>query len=146
MSIDRVLVGNKSKPPQGALKAIYCLSPPAPYYAETKLTDQVEFTLHSDWESPAAAQRFCSASTGEGDKPVSHFHQFKNITRDPRLLLVVEIVEVNVGKAKMAGESVTFAPPKSGLINTIGWTVVPIFSRQDEKYTAIGNYQVRRRR
>lgn len=51
--------GLHNAPNKNALcKIIYCLNPPAPFYVDPKLTDDVEFTRTHDWESPVKYQKF----------------------------------------------------------------------------------------
>lgn len=54
VSIDAV--HNLPKP--ALIKVVYCLSPPAPYYQDPIMTEDVDFTVGHDWDISAVSPHF----------------------------------------------------------------------------------------
>ena len=91
------------------VKAIYCLSPPAGFYDEPKLTEDTLFTLTHDW----------NASTSSSRKFLDGEQSFRDVPFDPNLLMVIDVKQV--GSKKKPDEILDHS-----------WTVCPIFQAPHE--------------
>jgi hypothetical protein len=106
------------KLPKGVLtKVIFQLSPPAGFYQDPKLTEDVLFTTMHDFSSPQKSPRF-----------LDDFFPYRDIVFDPRLLLIIEVQSVKFDrKGEMSHEP-------------IGWGLLPIF--HEEGYVDNGSFHI----
>ncbi len=100
------------------VKAIYCLSPPAGFYEEPKLTEDTLFTLAHDWE----------ASTSSSRRFLDGEQSFRDVPFDPNLLMVIDVKQI--GSKKNPEEILDHS-----------WTVCPIFQSPHE-FTRHGYFQL----
>jgi len=107
----------------GIVKCIYSLSPPAPFYQEEKLTDEVEFTTQHDWESPQRSQKFKDG-----------WHAYRDITMDQNLVIIIDVRSVKQKKHVSGHDDEVEVKP-------IGWAVLPVFT--EDGYVRSDSYQVR---
>mmetsp|Transcript_27856 Transcript_27856/g.89800 ORF Transcript_27856/g.89800 Transcript_27856/m.89800 type:complete len:645 (-) Transcript_27856:88-2022(-) len=108
--------GAHNLPRTGYPFVVYCLSPPAPFYQDPKLTEEVEFTTLVDWDSPQKSPRFLGPP-----------HSYKEEAFNPHLLLLLHVHTAALKKTE-------------AVITSVGWTVLPIFV--DGAYVANGRWQL----
>ena len=98
-------------------KCIYCLSPPAPYYEDPKLTEEVCFTTMHDWDSPQYSPKFLDG-----------FHAYRDVNYDENLIVIIDIKWVKEKKGKKI------------VTDNLGWTVLQVFN--EDGYVRSGYYQL----
>ena len=97
-------------------KCIYCLSPPAPYYEDPKLTEEVCFTTKHEWDSPQYSPQFLDG-----------FYAYRDVNYDENLIVIIDIKWVKEKKGKLT-------------VTDTGWTVLQVFN--EDGYVRSGYYQL----
>lgn len=111
------VVGVHRQPKGEYTVAISCLSPPAPYFQEPRLTDDVTFTAEVDWDSPQSSPRFAA-----------RYETYTGEALNESLMLVVQVLSVKLDKRGAAK------------LTPVGWAVLPIFD--DDGFVRTGAWQV----
>lgn len=111
------VVGVHRQPKGEYTVAISCLSPPAPYFQEPRLTDDVAFTPAVDWDSPQSSPRF-----------PARYETYTGEALNESLMLVVQVLSVKLDKRG------------SAKLTPVGWAVLPVFD--EDGFVRTGAWQV----
>ena len=106
----------------GILKVVYSLSPPASFYTTPKLTEEVDFSLHTDPESKLHSQAF-----------VEETHNYRDVPFDRNLVILFDVKSVTFNKKKRNGEEF--------MVRDVCWTFLPVFDEASQTVRS-GCYQL----
>lgn len=104
------------------LKVVYSLSPPASFYTSPKLTEEVDFSLHADFDAKLHYQRF-----------VEEMHTYRDAPFDGNLIAVFDVKSVHPNKKKSAAEAFS--------VKDVCWTFLPVFDEVSQTVRS-GCYQL----
>eukprot|EP01083_Nonionella_stella_P155965 504521_1 len=105
--------------------ALYSISPPASFYQEFKLTEEVQMAHKMDWDSLGASPMWAD------DR-----HTFRDIPFDKFSVAVIDIRLITFA----ATEDKTGLKEGSVSFEDFGWTVMPLFT--EDEYVRLGIYQL----